>query len=407
MSFGPADRAFRDEVRHFLATELPEDIRERWKNSANALYPEKDDAVRWQKIVWRKGWAAPLWPVEWGGPGWTATQKYIWDLESSAAGAPPFIANGIRLVAPVIIAFGTEEQKRRFLPPILSSDEYWCQGYSEPGSGSDLASLRTRAVADGDDYIVTGSKIWTTHAHYSDWMFALVRTADTPKKQQGISFLLIDMKSPGITVRPIVMLGGHHEVNEVFLDGVRVPKANRIGEENQGWTCAKYLLEFERGSGSYVGRININRERLLRVARRQTKNGRPLLEDQGFRRKLAEADMALEAMALTELRVLSRMSLDKNPGPESSLIKVRGSEVVQQFTELTMDALGFLACPFDQLTVAMQNAPGDGWRANDSGFMAPEEAGATPRYFNLRANTIFGGTSEVQRGIIAKAVLGL
>ncbi len=288
MQFSDADLAFRDEVREFLATELPDDIRERWVNGS-LIFPDRDDAVRWQKILHKKGWIAPNWPEEHGGPGWTVSQKFIFETETAEAGAPPVIPLGLRMVGPVIMRYGTDEQKTHFLPRILSTDDYWCQGYSEPGSGSDLASLKTRAVKDGDDYVINGSKIWTTHAHFADWMFALVRTSTEGKPQQGISFVLIPMDTPGIEIRPLITLGGHHEVNQVFLTDVRVPQANRVGEENDGWTVAKYLLEFERGGNFYTGRINVNLARLRKLAR---ENGCD--QDPAFKKHLAELEVEFE-----------------------------------------------------------------------------------------------------------------
>jgi len=403
LKFSAADRAFRDEVRAFLEAELPTDIRERWKNNPNVLYPEKDDLVRWHKILDRKGWAVPSWPVEWGGTGWTPTQRYIWEDESNRAGAPMLNALGLRMVAPVLMAFGSDEQKQRFLPPIKACDEVWCQGYSEPGAGSDLASVQCRAVPEGDDYVINGSKIWTTFGHYADWMFALVRTSTESKKQLGITFVLIDMKTPGITVRPLVAIGGQHELNQVFFDDVRVPKANRIGEEGKGWTVAKYLLEFERGASFYAGRVMANLERLRRVLALQTKDGRPLMEDAAFRRKVGEVTLEQEMLALTEARVLSAVSRGGRPGSESSIIKLVGSELNQRVTELIVEALAQRACPFDKAAIDQSLYGGNA----EGAFMELQEAGAAARYFNFRAATIFSGTSEIQHDIIAKAILKL
>ena len=390
----PDDLAFRDEVRSFLKKELPKDIHERWLESGK-IFPDRNDAVRWQKILHARGWIAPNWPVEHGGAGWTTTQKYIFETETAAYGAPPVIPLGLRMVGPVIMKYGTDAQKAHFLPRILATDDYWCQGYSEPGSGSDLASLKTRAVKDGDDYIVNGSKIWTTHAQFADWMFCLVRTSEEPKRQNGITFLLIPMTTPGSEVRPIFTLGGHHEVNQVFLDDVRVPQSNRVGPEGEGWTVAKYLLEFERGGGFASGRIALNMARLKRLAR---VNG--LDADPAFRRKRADLAIKAETIAISELRMLSKLGAGENPGADASIIKLRGSEVNQDVTELSVEAAGLLALPFEQLEQAL----GD----NRASVVQTEaEAGVAPRYFNYRANTIFGGTSEVQRGILAKVSLGL
>lgn len=388
------ERTFRDEVRTFLKEKLPEDIHTRWLESGK-IFPDKDDAVRWQKALHEQGWIAPNWPEEHGGPGWTTVQKYIFATETASYGAPPVIPLGLGMVAPVIMRYGTDAQKNYFLPRILATDDYWCQGYSEPGSGSDLASLKTRAVKDGDDYVVSGSKIWTTHAHFADWMFCLVRTSDEPKRQMGISFLLIPMTTPGIDVRPIITIGGHHEVNQVFLDDVRVPQSNRVGPEGDGWTVAKYLLEFERGGSFASGRIALNMARLKRMAAQKGLN-----QDPAFARKLSDITIQAETVAISELRMLSKLKSGQNPGADASVIKLRGSEVNQLVTELTVEAAGMFALPFEQLEQAM----GD----NRAAIAQTEaEAGAAPRYFNYRANTIFGGTSEVQRGILAKVALGL
>lgn len=388
------DKAFREEVRTFLREKLPKDIHDRWLESGK-IFPDRDDAVRWQKILFEQGWIAPSWPVEHGGTGWTTVQKYIFATETAAYGAPPVIPLGLGMVAPVIMKFGTEEQKNHFLPRILATDDYWCQGYSEPGSGSDLASLKTRATKDGDDYVINGSKIWTTHAQFADWMFCLVRTSDEPKRQMGISFVLIPMTTPGIEVRPIITLGGHHEVNQVYLDNVRAPQSNRVGPEGEGWTVAKYLLEFERGGNFASGRIALNMARLKRMAK--TKG---LDRDPAFARKLADIEIQAETIAMSELRMLSKLGAGQNPGADASIIKLRGSEVNQNVTELSVEAAGLQALPFEQLEQAM----GD----NRAAVAQTEaEAGVAPRYFNYRANTIFGGTSEVQKGILAKVSLGL
>lgn len=389
-----AERAFRDEVRTFLREKLPTDVHERWMESGK-IFPDRDDGVRWHKILHERGWVAPNWPEEFGGPGWSTTQKYIFATETASYGAPPVIPLGLGMVAPVIMGYGTDAQKSHFLPRILSGEDYWCQGYSEPGSGSDLASLKTRAVKDGDDYVVAGSKIWTTHAQFADWMFCLVRTSDEPKRQMGITFLLIPMTTPGIEVRPIVTLGGHHEVNQVFLDDVRVPQANRVGPEGDGWTVAKYLLEFERGGNFASGRIALNLARLRRLAK---VNG--LDKDAQFSRKLARLEIDAETIAISELRMLSKLGSGQAPGADASIIKLRGSEVNQDMTELAVEAAGLFALPFEQLEQAM----GDNRAA---AAQTEAEAGAAPRYFNYRANTIFGGTSEVQKGILAKVSLGL
>ncbi len=394
LQFTKAEQVFQEEVRSFLAMDLPGDIRERWQ-SGSLIFPDQEDAVRWQKILWRKGWIAPNWPKEHGGPGWNVTQKYIFEVETASAGAPPVIPLGLRMVGPVIMRYGTAEQKAHFLPRILATDDYWCQGYSEPGSGSDLASLKTRAVKDGDDYIINGSKIWTTHAHFADWMFALVRTSTEGKPQQGITFLLIPMDTPGIEIRPLITLGGHHEVNQVFFTDVRVPQANRVGEENDGWTVAKYLLEFERGGNFYTGRINVNLARLRRLAR---ENG--LENDPAFVKRMAELEVEAQAISTSELRMLAALGTGQNPGASASIIKLRGSEATQKATEMIVEAAGLYALPFEQLEAAVGGA-------NEPAVSTPDEASAAGRYYGFRASTIFGGSSEVQRNILAKVSLGL
>lgn len=394
LAFTAAERAFREEVRNFLATELPDDIRRRWQDGS-MIFPDRDDAVRWQKILHEKGWIAPNWPEEHGGPGWTVAQKFIFEVETASAGAPPVIPLGLRMVGPVIMRYGTEAQKAHFLPRILASEDYWCQGYSEPGSGSDLASLKTRAVKDGDDYVINGSKIWTTHAHFADWMFALVRTSTEGKPQQGITFLLIPMDTPGIEIRPLITLGGHHEVNQVFFTDVRVPQSNRVGPENDGWTVAKYLLEFERGGSFHTGRINVNLARLRNLAREAG-----CLDEPGFRQRLAELEVEAEAVSMSELRMLSSLTTGQNPGAAASIIKLRGSEATQKATEMIMEAAGLYALPFEQLEQAAGGA-------NTPGVATPDEASSAGRYFGFRAATIFGGSSEVQRNILAKVSYGL
>ncbi len=395
MQFTEADLAFRDEVREFLATELPDDIRQRWRDGS-LIFPDRDDAVRWQKILHKKGWIAPNWPEQHGGPGWTTSQKFIFECETAEAGAPPVIPLGLRMVGPVIMRYGTDEQKAHFLPRILATDDYWCQGYSEPGSGSDLASLKTRAVRDGDDYVINGSKIWTTHAHFADWMFALVRTSTEGKPQQGISFVLIPMDTPGIEIRPLITLGGHHEVNQVFFTDVRVPQANRVGDENDGWTVAKYLLEFERGGNFYTGRINVNLMRLRKLAR-----DRGAIDDPAFRKRLAELEVEAQSVSVSELRMLSSLTTGQNPGASASIIKLRGSEATQKATEMIMEAAGLYALPFEQLETAVD-------RANEfASVSTPDEASAAARYYGFRAATVFGGSSEVQRNILAKLNYGL
>lgn len=397
LSFSDEDQAFREEVRNFLHEALSDDLR-RAAARQTAIFAEFDAIIKWQKILHEKGWVAPAWPKEYGGTGWSVTQRYIFASEATKADAPSLHPNGLGMVGPVIIKFGTEEQKKRYLPKILSAEEVWSQGYSEPGSGSDLASLATRAESDGNDYIINGTKIWTTYAQFSDQMFALVRTDSSGRKQQGITFLLIDMKTPGITIEPIITLGGDHEVNQVFFDDVRVPKAGRIGEEGMGWTYAKYLLEWERGSGSWAPRLAAAVRRLKATTELEWAGGHKLAEDPAFQRNIAALDVEIMSLEHTELRITAALSKGGSPGPEASLLKTRGTEILQQVTELTMEAMGNYAAPFTVHSPPSGNEPPIG-----PDYAAP----AAPHYFNARAASIYAGTNEVQRDIIAKKVLGL
>lgn len=393
----PEDEAFRQEVRGFLTETLPEDI---VKKTSNGFRLAKDDHVRWQKILHERGWMAPNWPVEHGGTGWTPMQKHIFDEECALAGAPMVIPFGVTMVAPVLMKFGNDAQKAQFLPRILSSEDWWCQGYSEPGSGSDLASLRTKAVLDDDHYVVNGQKTWTTLAQHADWMFTLVRTADTGKRQEGITFLLIDMKSPGVSVTPITTIDGGVEINSVFLEDVRVPVANRVGEEGQGWTYAKYLLGHERTSIAAVGRSKAQLRKLKGIAQAELSEGRPLIEDGDFARRLAQIEIDLLALESLVLRTLYAESAGKGPGPEASFLKIKGTEVQQGLTELLMEAIGPYAAPFQPETFRE-----DGWNEEPVG---PDYGPAlAPLYFNWRKASIYGGSNEIQKNIIAKMVLGL
>jgi alkylation response protein AidB-like acyl-CoA dehydrogenase len=388
------DLAFRDEVRAFLEAELPADLRHKVHNH---LRLHKDDYVRWHRILARQGWVAPGWPREYGGPGWTPVQRHIFEEECARAGTPPVLPFGVNMVAPVIMAFGSQAQKDHYLPRILACEDWWCQGYSEPGAGSDLASLKTTAVRDGDDYIVNGQKTWTTLAQHADMIFCLVRTDPTVRKQEGISFLLIDMHAPGVTVRPIIMLDEDHEVNEVFFDNVRVPAVNLVGQENRGWTYAKYLLGHERTGIAAVGRSKRELARLKALARREQKNGAPLLRDPLFAAKVADLEIELMALEMTVLRVLAQA--DKAPGPEASVLKVRGTEIQQRLSELMVEAAGPLALPFDPAYL-------EGEREHsviDDDFAAP----LLPHYFNFRKTSIYGGSNEIQRNIISQMILGL
>ena len=395
MEFSPEDLAFQQEVRTFIAENYPADLRGK-QDEGDEL--SKEDFLSWHRILYKKGWVAPAWPVEYGGTGWTPTQRFIFSEETARADCIRLMPFGLAMVGPVIYTFGTPEQKARFLPRILSGEDWWCQGYSEPGAGSDLASLRTIAVPDGDDYIVNGQKTWTTMAQHADWGFFLVRTDKDAKQQEGISFLLIDMKSPGITVRPIITLGGEHEVNEVFLEDVRVPQAQRVYEENKGWTCAKFLLAHERTGIAGVAASKRGVEKVKEIARTEIDGDKPLLQNAFFKRKIAELEIDLTALEFTELRSLAGPNAGKGPGPESSLLKIKGSEIQQRLTELTLEAVGHYGAPYFR-------GFGDGDNEHPIG---PDYAHrAAPTYFNVRKTTIYGGSNEIQRNIIAKMVLGL
>ena len=396
LGFSDDDLAFRAEVRAFIAEALPADIRRKMEGG---LHLGREDHVRWQKVLYEKGWIAPAWPVEHGGTGWSPTRRYIFEEELSRGGAPGIIPFGLGMVGPVIQAFGSDEQKARFLPRILSSDDWWCQGYSEPGSGSDLASLRTRAVEDGEDYVVNGHKIWTTMAHWADWMFCLVRTDLDVKPQAGISFLLIDMRSAGIDVRPIVTMDLGHTVNEVFLEDVRVPKANLVGQEGQGWTYAKFLLGHERTGIAEVGRSKQQLAQLKAIAGAELSGGAPLIAGRRFRDKVAEVEIELLALEYTQLRGLAEEEAGRAPGPESSILKIKGSEVRQAISELAVEALGNYAAPYEPEALV------EGW--NEEPVGPDYAAGAMPAYLHDRAASIYGGTNEIQKNIIAKMVLGL
>jgi len=395
IDFSPEDLAFRDEVRAFIAENYPAELRGK-QDEGDEL--AKEDFLSWHRILHKKGWVAPAWPVEYGGTGWTPTQRFIWSEETARADCIRLMPFGLSMVGPVIYTFGTPEQKAKFLPRILSGDDWWCQGYSEPGAGSDLASLRTKAERDGDHYVVNGQKTWTTMAQHADWGFFLVRTNPDVKQQEGISFLLIDMKTPGIEVRPIITLGGEHEVNEVFLDNVRVPIENRVYEEDKGWTCAKFLLAHERTGIAGVAGSKRGIEKIKEIATTEMDGDKPLLSNPFFRRKVAELEMDLTALEYTELRTLAGEAAGKGPGPESSVLKIKGSEIQQRITELALEAAGHYGAPYFR-------GFGEGDNEHPIG---PDWAHRTaPSYFNVRKTTIYGGSNEVQRGIIAKMVLGL
>ena len=390
LNFTPEELAFRAEIRQWVAENLPKDLSHKVFNS---LRLSRDDMQRWAKILGAKGWLGYGWPKQFGGPGWTAVQKHLFEEECALAGAPRIIPFGPVMVAPVIQAFGTPEQQQRFLPGIASGEVWWSQGYSEPGSGSDLASLKTRAERQGDTFIVNGQKTWTTLGQYGEWIFCLVRTSTVGKPQTGISFLLIDMKSPGITVRPIITLDGEHEVNEVFFDNVVVPAENLIGEENKGWTYAKHLLSHERTNIADVNRAKRELERVKRIARQEG-----VYEDQRFRDQVAQLEVDIVALEMLVLRVLSAEKSGKNSLEIAGLLKIRGSEIQQRFSELMMLAAGPYAVPFEHEALAAA-----GWQGEfaHAAVLAP----LAGTYFNMRKTTIYGGSNEVQRNIVAQTLL--
>jgi alkylation response protein AidB-like acyl-CoA dehydrogenase len=374
LNYSAEELAFRDEVRSWLRANLPQDLREKVENYAHL---SKEDLMRWHRILAKQGWVAPAWPKEWGGTGWNLVQRYLFDEELGFAGAPMIVPFGVTMCAAILLRFGTEAQKQRFLPRIYNGDDFWCQGYSEPGSGSDLASLKTKALRQGDHYVVNGQKIWTTLAHYADWIFCLVRTDPVAqKRQEGISFLLMDMKTPGITVRPLILMDGGHEVNEVFFDDVKVPVENLVHDEGKGWTVAKYLLGYERMN---TGRIGESRRQLARLK----EYAAPMMRDQRWRDRLSRIEVELTALEITNLRFLDRMRrTGQPPGADVSMLKIKGTEIQQGLTELMMDATDPAAS--DALSEAIRK-----------------------RYLSMRKTTIYAGSNEIQRNIIAKMTLGL
>jgi alkylation response protein AidB-like acyl-CoA dehydrogenase len=392
INFSAEDVAFRDEVREFFDKEYDSEVSKRQADNHSSDY--KSSIVAWQKKLHAKGWIAPDWPVEYGGTGWSSTQKYIYETERGLAGIPDVIPFGLKMVAPVIYTFGTEEQKARFLPRILSSDDWWCQGYSEPGAGSDLAALTTSAEYAGDNYIINGRKIWTTLAQFADWIFCLVRTSKGVRRQEGISFLLIDMKSPGITVKPIIAIDGQHSLNEVLFENVLVPTENLIGEQDKGWTYAKALLAHERTGMAEVADSKRMLDQLKLRAAAEINGGKPMIEDPVFQMRLSDIEMELMALEYTELRVFASMASGGMPGPESSLLKIKGTEISQSIHELQLQLASYYGG-------ALQ------------GELSSEVLGhnfateARGKYMYGRAATIYGGSNEVQRNVIAKAVLGL
>jgi alkylation response protein AidB-like acyl-CoA dehydrogenase len=396
LNFTPEESAFRQQVRSFMQEKLPADIRQK---VLGGLIVERDDYVRWQRILHEQGWGAPSWPEQFGGPGWNATQQYIFEEESAAAGAPRAIPFGLKMVAPVIMAFGSPEQQQRYLPKILAAEEWWCQGYSEPGAGSDLASLKMRATREGNEYVLNGQKTWTTLGQYADWIFCLVRTDPDVKPQRGISFILVRMDTPGITVRPIITMDGAHEVNEVYFENVRVPAENLIGEENKGWTYAKFLLGHERTNIAGIGIAKRELARLKRVAAQETKNGKPLLKDPMFAARVAQVQVDLTALEITNLRVLSAEAEHRAPGPEASILKIKGTEIQQAITELLTQAVGPYALQLNRAAMAA------GYQGEHAGpaYAEPLAAG----YLNMRKLSIYGGSNEIQKNIISQMILGL
>jgi alkylation response protein AidB-like acyl-CoA dehydrogenase len=389
-SYSPEDIAFRDEVRAFFAEAYDDDLRARMDDQENY----RTAMVDWQKRLFEKGWIAPNWPVEHGGTGWTPTQNFIFDSERSAAGIRDVVPFGLKMVGPVIYTFGNEEQKARFLPRILRSDDWWCQGYSEPGAGSDLAALKTKAELDGDHYVVNGAKIWTTYAQHADWIFCLVRTSNEGRKQQGISFILIDMKSEGIKVNPIETIDNHHSLNEVEFNNVRVPVANLIGEQDKGWTYAKALLAHERTSIAGVADSKRKLHEVRLLAEREVNGGKAVIEDPLFQKRLSDIEIELMALEFTDLRVLASVASGGAPGAESSLLKIKGTEIQQQIQTLRMDVAAYYqgVLPTDLSSEELGH-----------------DFGVAARYGYMygRAATVYGGSNEIQKNIIAKAVLGL
>jgi alkylation response protein AidB-like acyl-CoA dehydrogenase len=367
LAFSAQERAFRDEVREFIATHLPDDIRRKVQAGDHLV---KDDYARWHRILHERGWVAAGWPVEFGGTDWTPVQRHIFYEEFAYGWAPRLLPFGLNMVAPVIIEFGNDAQRARYLPKIHSGEEFWCQGYSEPGAGSDLASLATRAERKGDSYLVNGTKTWITAAQWADWIFVLARTDPAAKKQEGISFILVDMRSPGVTVRPIETIDGGKEINEVYLENVEVPIENRVGDEGGGWTYAKFLLEHERTGTAGIAGCRQQLETLHELLERES------IDDRRLNERVAQVEIELEALAFTELRTLAAESAGKRPGPESSILKIKGTEIQQAISELALDALG----PYAERHLA-------------------------PKYFNYRKTSIYAGSNEIQKNIIAKRIL--
>jgi alkylation response protein AidB-like acyl-CoA dehydrogenase len=398
LRFTAEEAAFRLEVRQFFKAALPADIRAK---SLLGQRLSREELKRWQRILYDKGWATPSWAPEWGGTGWNAVQQYIFKEELHMAPAPEPLSFNVNMIGPTLIAFGTEEQKRHFLPNIASLDYWFCQGFSEPGAGSDLAALRTQARREADHYVIDGQKLWTSTAHHADWCFLLVRTDPSAKKQQGITYLLMDMKTPGVTVRPILTLDGNHETNEMFLENVRVPVANRLGEENKGWDYAKYLLGHERSGISRVGVSKMRVRRAKQMAQHIMEGGRPLADDSRFRERVAAIEVELKALEITQMRVISESTraASGKPDPKTSILKIKGSELQQAATELLLEVAGYDAMEYD----------GDFLRGLAASARDEQEWALTvaPNHYFARHVSIVGGSNEIQRNILAKAVLGL
>ncbi|KAB7740737.1 acyl-CoA dehydrogenase [Parvibaculum sedimenti] len=409
LSLSARDSAFRDEVRRFLDEKLTPDLRETGK-LMTSVYADYDTTMRWHRALYEKGWVAPAWPVEYGGCDWTVMQHYIFASEFATAGAPPLSPMGVGMCGPVLIGHGAPEQKAYYLPRILSGEDFWCQGYSEPGSGSDLASLQMSAVDMGDHFLCNGSKIWTTHANYANRIFNLVRTSKEDIPQRGITFLLIDMDTPGVKVEPLIMLSGEHIQNQVFFTDVKVPKANVVGKVGQGWTVAKYLMEFERGGHAYAPGLHARLKRIRAMAAEERgSDSARLIDNPSFAGKLASAEVEITALEFTEHRIMSALSQGGAPGPESSLLKTRGTEVSQHLTELALETIAHYALPY-QPHATHPGGPVPGFvppKGNASPVGPQHSWPVTAKYLNDRAGSIYAGTNEIQRNIMAKAVLGL
>lgn len=398
VTFSDEEVAFREEVRTAFRDEFPEDIRNKQDLGVEL---EREDLIRFMKWLNERGWAGVNWPVEYGGTGWTPVQKYIFATEMAEANAPTIVPFGLSMVGPVIYTFGSEEQKNRFLPDILESNVWWCQGYSEPGSGSDLASLKTRADLTGDHYVVNGTKTWTTMGQHADWIFVLARTnTDVARRQEGISFILVDMETPGVSVKPIITIEGGHEVNEVHFEDVKVPAENLVGDEGRGWTYGKVLLEHERANIAAVANSRYRLRKLREQVSESVRGAAPLSGDRNFMRKLAAAEVELKALEFTELRTLADVKSGRSPGPEASILKLKGTVVQQSIDTLCMEAAGYYALPYVQDQYVL-DADLDDWVGQGA------ETQSSLQYFNNRKASIYGGSNEIQKNIVSKHVLGL